>query len=61
MFNRLITYIKESRAELKKVVWPTRQEATRSTLAVIVISGAVALFLGGLDFLFQFVLDRFVL
>lgn len=61
MFNRFIGYIKESRAELKKVVWPTRQETTRSTAAVIVISGAVALFLGGLDFGFQFILNTFVL
>ena len=61
MFDRFVGYIKESRAELKKVVWPTRQETINSTVAVIVISGSVALFLGGLDFLFQFILNRFVL
>jgi len=61
MFERLITFIKESRIELKKVTWPTRQETTRYTAAVIVISVAVALFLGGLDYLFQFILGRFIL
>lgn len=61
MFERLITFFKESRIELKKVTWPTKQETTRYTAMVIIISVAVALFLGGLDYVFQFILGRFIL
>ena len=59
--ERLITFIKEARIELKKVTWPTRQDTINSTISVIVVSAGIALFLGILDFLFQSVLDKFVL
>jgi preprotein translocase subunit SecE len=47
-----ITFFGEVRDELKKVVWPTRQETIRLTLVVITVSLLVGLFLGGLDFIF---------
>lgn len=59
--SRIVEFIKESKMELKKVTWPTREETIRYTMTVIVISVAVALFLGGLDYLFQFTLNKFVL
>lgn len=61
MFNRIVTFIKEAKVELKKVTWPTRQETIHHTMTVIIISAALAVFLGGLDYLFQFILNRFVL
>lgn len=61
MFSRIITFFKEARTELKKVTWPTRRETIRYTLAVVLMSLAVAAFLGGLDALFQFILNMFVL
>lgn len=60
-FNRIVQFIKESRTELKKVVWPTREETIRHTLTVIVMSGILALFLGGVDYALQFILKTFVL
>jgi len=59
--SRLVEFIKESKIELKKVTWPTREETIRYTLTVIIISTALALFLGGLDYLFQFILNNFLL
>ncbi len=50
MIRKLIKYIKDSHAELKKVVWPTRRETTRQTFLVIAISVAVAFVLGILDY-----------
>lgn len=50
MANRLTRYILESREELKKVSWPSRQQITRDTLVVIGISVAVAAFFGAIDF-----------
>ena len=61
MLNRITTFLKESRTELKKVTWPRREDTIRYTITVIVISGAVALFLGGLDYIFQYVLNTFIL
>jgi preprotein translocase subunit SecE len=61
MPNRLVTFLKEARIELKKVRWPSREETVRYTAAVIVVSAALAAYLGGLDYLFQFVLNTFVL
>ena len=47
-----ITFLKETNEELKKVVWPTRQEIIRLTMVVILVSMIVGIFLGGLDFVF---------
>lgn len=47
-----VTFLKEVRDELKKVVWPTRDEVIRLTSLVIVISLIVGFFLGGLDYVF---------
>ena len=61
MLDRIVTFLKEARVELRKVAWPTREETIRYTLAVVLMSGALAIFLGGIDYLFQFVLNTFVL
>jgi len=47
-----VGFLSEVRDELKKVVWPTRQEIIRLTVVVIAISLLVGIFLGGLDFIF---------
>ena len=59
--NKIITFLKEVRLEMKKVNWPTRQETIRKTMVVIGISVAVAAFLGTLDFIFTTLLNKFVL
>ncbi len=51
MLNKLTNYIKNSIIELKKVSWPTKQQAIRHTLLVIAISLVVAAFLGIVDFI----------
>jgi len=61
MLDRLVMFLKEARVELKKVKWPTREDTIRYTAAVIVVSAALAAYLGGLDYLFQFVMNTFVL
>jgi len=61
MFDKIITFLKEVKLEIKKVNWPTRQQTTKYTLIVLGISVAVALFLGSLDFLFTSLLEKFIL
>lgn len=46
-----VTFFKEVRSEMTKVIWPTRRQAQRLTLMVVGVSVAVGLFIGGLDFL----------
>lgn len=52
MATKPIVFLKEVRAELVKVSWPTRQEAIRLTAIVIGVSVAVGVFIGSLDYIF---------
>lgn len=45
-------FFSEVGSELKKVTWPTRSNTLKLTVAVIIISLAVGVFIGGLDILF---------
>lgn len=46
-----VVFLKEVREELKKVVWPTRDEVIRLTTVVIIVSVIVGIFLGGIDYI----------
>ena len=43
-------FVNEALFELRKVVWPTRQEAGRITIVVLVVVLAISLILAGFDF-----------
>ncbi|HUW24201.1 MAG TPA: preprotein translocase subunit SecE [Patescibacteria group bacterium] len=47
----------EVKAELLKVTWPGREEVTRLTAVVIIISLVVGAFIGGLDFIFTKIIE----
>ena len=51
--NALARYIRETRGELRKVTWPTRQESQRLTAIVLGVTAVMAIFLGLLDLLFS--------
>lgn len=55
-----VTFFEETRAELKKVTWPTRNEVVRLTMVVIAVSLVVGLYVGGLDFVFTKLLQMIV-
>jgi preprotein translocase subunit SecE len=59
--QQAIQYIKDTRAELEHVTWPTRKQAIGFTLIVIVISLITAFFLGFFDYLFSLIIQKFVL
>jgi len=59
-FEKIIPFLKDVQLELKKVNWPTRKETLKYTLIVIGASAIVAIFLGGLDFIFSFLLNKFI-
>lgn len=60
MFRRIRSYIAEVIAELKKVTWPTREEAKRLTKMVLIIAGAIGLILGTFDYGFSHLMDWIV-
>ena len=49
--KKLIRFIKESYAELKKVIWPSREDVISSVTVVIISTVLVALVLGLVDYL----------
>ena len=55
-----VTFLKETRDELKKVVWPQRIEVIRLTVIVMAISVIVGVLLGGLDLVFTKALEIIV-
>lgn len=50
--NFIVRYFRETAAELRKVSWPTREEATRLTILVLVVLAFMSALLGVLDALF---------
>ena len=48
--NKIVQFFKDSYAELRKVVWPSREDVVASTKVVIVSTVIVAFCLGLLDF-----------
>lgn len=49
---KITEYIKDTRAEMSHVNWPTRVETIRFTAMVIAVSLGVAILLGIADFVF---------
>lgn len=49
--NRFAQFYRETTAELRKVVWPTRDEAIRLTGIVIAVVIAMSIFLGAVDYI----------
>ena len=58
--NGLRRWFNETIGELRKVKWPTRKEAINLTIVVLVVSIAMAFFLGGLDFIFARLLNLII-
>jgi preprotein translocase subunit SecE len=51
--NVFVRYFKDTRAEIAKVTWPTREEGIRLTWVVLVVTVISAIVLFGLDSLFS--------
>ncbi|HVY35726.1 MAG TPA: preprotein translocase subunit SecE [Candidatus Paceibacterota bacterium] len=53
---KLLDFFKETKAEMRHVIWPTRRRALIYGIVVIVFSVALGYLLGGFDTLFRTVL-----
>ena len=58
--NPITRYLRETWAELKKVRWPTRQEAQNLTLIVLAVTVGMAIILGLMDFFFAWELNGLI-
>lgn len=47
--SKFLDFVREAKAELKKVTWPSRQQVWYSTLIVIAVTFLVAAYLGVVD------------
>lgn len=52
-----VTFFKEVKAELFKVIWPSKEDVVKLTIVVVTVSAIIGLYVGGLDFLFTKLTD----
>jgi preprotein translocase subunit SecE len=58
MFEKIVKFLKETRAEMRKVTWPTRDELVGSTKIVIIATLVVTLFIGIIDQILTLIIRR---
>ena len=49
--EKVLDYIRESKAELNKVTWPTKQQLWYSTIVVVIVTLIASAYLGMVDLL----------
>ncbi|HZU86679.1 MAG TPA: preprotein translocase subunit SecE [Anaerolineaceae bacterium] len=59
--NRLQRWWRETVGELRKVHWPTPQEAWRMTRIVLMVMAAMSAALGLLDFIFSKIIEAIII
>lgn len=58
--NKIISFFKGAKSELKKVSWPTKKELVNYTGIVIVVVAIMTVLIWGLDFVFKSLLGIFI-
>jgi preprotein translocase subunit SecE len=56
--SRIQRFVQDSWQELKKVTWPTPEQARNLTVLVLVVSAAVALYISAFDYVFGLISTR---
>jgi len=56
--EKIKTFLKETKVEMKRVNWLTKKQTINYTIIVIVMSFSLALYLGFLDYLFTSILMK---
>jgi preprotein translocase subunit SecE len=57
-YKRLRSFLKETRAELKKVTWPSRGEITNTTVVVIISVFFFGFYLFAMDIVFSWLITQ---
>jgi preprotein translocase subunit SecE len=58
--NTIVTYFRSTRAEIRKVRWPTLEQGWMMTKIVLAVTFGMAVFLGLLDFAFGWLLGQVI-
>ena len=58
--NKVMTFVGEVRAEIKKITWPTKDELIGTTIIVCVLVVIFALILGAMDGISSFLIRKIV-
>ncbi|MFQ5967870.1 MAG: preprotein translocase subunit SecE [Acidimicrobiia bacterium] len=53
LFARIVQFLREVRAELRRVVWPTRQQMVAFTTVTLITTSALTLYVLALDLFFK--------
>jgi len=56
----ILNYLKETKAELSHVNWPSKRQSITFTIVVIIVSVVTAALLGFFDFIFSRILNIFI-
>jgi preprotein translocase subunit SecE len=56
----MLNYLREVRAELSHISWPTPRQAITYTVLVVLIAVGIGIYVGALDFGFSRLLERFI-
>jgi preprotein translocase SecE subunit len=54
-------WFRDVMSELRKVTWPTREETINLTIVVLVVSAVLGLALGGIDYIFNWLIENTLL
>ena len=57
-YKRFVNFLKETKAELKKVTWPSRPEVTNTTLVVILATFFFGFYLFFMDIVFSWLITQ---
>jgi len=60
IFGRMRNFLSDVKGELKKVTWPTRNDLQKTTIAVIVLSVIMGLYLWLIDLSFQVLIQKVI-
>jgi len=60
IFNKIGSFLREATYELKKVIWPNKNELKNSTMTVISTIIIISVFIGFVDLIFTNILTLFM-
>jgi preprotein translocase subunit SecE len=58
--NITVQFLRDARVELKKVKWPTRKELLASTIMVLILVAAIAIYLGIIDIFLKMIMGNII-
>jgi preprotein translocase SecE subunit len=60
MLGKISAYFRQTKEELVRVSWPGKKTVLKHTLLVVALSLGMAIYLGGADLFFTFLLTRVI-